>query len=149
MTERHPMSQAQLRLWAIYRRLYQRLFGVRPGVHAEDTKHIHFGEDIHVSPGVRIVTVDHDPRDPSRTFPVEPVTIGDHCVLGSNCTILPGVALGPHTTVGAGAVVTESYPEGYVVLVGNPARVMRQMKPCEDCAGPGCANCDGTGVRFV
>jgi acetyltransferase-like isoleucine patch superfamily enzyme len=39
-----------------------------------------------------------------------------------NSIILPGVELGPHTVVGAGAVVTHSFPKGHCVLVGVPAR---------------------------
>ena len=44
-----------------------------------------------------------------------------------NAVILPGVELGDHTIVGAGAIVTKSYPEGYCVLVGNPARPIKKV----------------------
>lgn len=36
-----------------------------------------------------------------------------------NATILPGVELGDHTVVGAGSVVTRSFPEGYYVIAGT------------------------------
>jgi acetyltransferase-like isoleucine patch superfamily enzyme len=46
---------------------------------------------------------------------------------------LPGVELGPHTVVAAGAVVTKSFPEGNQLLVGNPARIIKNIGDyCED-----------------
>lgn len=36
------------------------------------------------------------------------------------------MSLGPHTVVGAGSVVTHSFPEGDCVIAGNPARVIRK-----------------------
>lgn len=41
--------------------------------------------------------------------------------------ILPGVVLGDHTIVGAGSVVTHSFPEGYCILAGNPAKIVRKL----------------------
>lgn len=46
--------------------------------------------------------------------------------IGANATLLPGVIIGRNALVGAGAVVVADVPEGAVV-VGNPARVIRQM----------------------
>jgi len=59
------------------------------------------------------------------------VTIGDYCWIGMNATILPNVILGNHTIVAAGAVVTRSFPEGYCILAGNPARIIKQLDPSE------------------
>jgi acetyltransferase-like isoleucine patch superfamily enzyme len=46
--------------------------------------------------------------------------------IGANATILPGVVVGEDALVGAGAVVVRDVPPGAVV-VGNPARVIRQI----------------------
>jgi acetyltransferase-like isoleucine patch superfamily enzyme len=46
--------------------------------------------------------------------------------IGANATILPGVVIGEHVLVGAGAVVVKDVPAG-VVVVGNPARIIRQI----------------------
>lgn len=40
--------------------------------------------------------------------------------------ILPGVCVGRHAIVGAGAVVTKDVPD-YAVAVGNPARVIKWL----------------------
>ena len=86
---------------------------------------ISIGKDVHIAANVGIITQNHDPANPNVHLPAKPVAIGDHCWLGMNAMVLPGVVLGPYTTVGAGAVVTHSFPEGHCVIAGNPARVIR------------------------
>jgi acetyltransferase-like isoleucine patch superfamily enzyme len=46
--------------------------------------------------------------------------------IGANATILPGVEVGAHALVGAGAVVVRDVPPGAVV-VGNPARIVNDV----------------------
>lgn len=46
--------------------------------------------------------------------------------IGANATLLPGVEIGEHAIVGAGAVVVRDVPAGAVV-VGNPARVINNV----------------------
>ncbi len=43
--------------------------------------------------------------------------------IGSNATILPGITVGEHSRIGAGAVVTKDVPDG-VTVIGNPARIL-------------------------
>jgi acetyltransferase-like isoleucine patch superfamily enzyme len=52
--------------------------------------------------------------------------IGKHAKIGANATLLPGVSVGEYALVGAAAVVVHDVPPGAVV-VGNPARVIRQV----------------------
>ncbi len=40
---------------------------------------------------------------------------------------MPGVTLGDWTVVGAGAVVTKSFPEGHCVVGGVPAALIKQL----------------------
>jgi acetyltransferase-like isoleucine patch superfamily enzyme len=51
-----------------------------------------------------------------------------------NSVILPGVELGDFTVVGAGSVVTKSFKDGYCVIAGNPAKVIRLLEK-EKCIG--------------
>jgi maltose O-acetyltransferase len=42
-------------------------------------------------------------------------------------TILPGVTIGNGVTIGAGSVVTKNVPDN-VVVAGNPAKIIKQLK---------------------
>jgi acetyltransferase-like isoleucine patch superfamily enzyme len=55
---------------------------------------------------------------------IKPVVVCYGADIGTNATILPGVRVGAHSIVGAGAVVTVDVPE-YAVVAGTPARVLR------------------------
>lgn len=51
---------------------------------------------------------------------------------------MPDVELWDYTVVAAGAVITESFPDGYCVLAGNPAKDIRilQKKECTEYRNP-------------
>jgi acetyltransferase-like isoleucine patch superfamily enzyme len=55
--------------------------------------------------------------------------------VGANSTLLPGVVIGENALVGAGSVVVDDVPAGAVV-VGNPARVIRQISELPYAAVP-------------
>lgn len=59
-------------------------------------------------------------------YPPKQVILKRGCWIGANCTILPGVEIGENSVVGAGAVVTKSFPN-YVLIAGNPARIIKQL----------------------
>jgi hypothetical protein len=88
---------------------------------------ITIGKGTWIASNVGIITANHDPTDLTQHLPGKDVVIGEACWLGMNAVVLPGVRLGPHTIVGAGAVVTHSFPDGYCVIGGNPARLMRPL----------------------
>lgn len=56
--------------------------------------------------------------------------IGPGAIIGASAILLPGVHIGARALVGAGAVVTKDVPPGAVV-VGNPARVVKQIDDIE------------------
>ncbi|HEX5537717.1 MAG TPA: acyltransferase [Sphingobium sp.] len=51
--------------------------------------------------------------------------IGDYCFIGAHAVIMPGVTVGNHSIIAAGAIVMRNVPPHSVVM-GNPARVMEQ-----------------------
>lgn len=55
----------------------------------------------------------------------KPVLIGKNCWIGEKVVVLPGVAIGDNTIIGAGSIVTKSIPAN-VIAVGNPARVVKK-----------------------
>jgi lipopolysaccharide O-acetyltransferase len=54
------------------------------------------------------------------------VEIGDRCFIGRNVTILPQVTLGSNCVVGAGAVVTKSFPAN-CIIGGIPAKLIKML----------------------
>lgn len=94
---------------------------------ALDDGHIYIGKGCWIAPNVGLVTTNHDLADPDRHLLGQDIVLGEACWIGMNSVILPGVTLGPHTTVGAGAVVTKSFPEGYCVIAGNPAKKIKDV----------------------
>jgi len=59
-------------------------------------------------------------------YSVDSVVIGENVWIGANVVILPGVEIGDHSVIGAGAVVTHSIPAGKVA-VGSPAKVIKDV----------------------
>jgi len=55
------------------------------------------------------------------------VEIGDDVWIGARTVILPGVRIGSHAVIGAGAVVLKDIPD-WAIAVGAPARVLRDRR---------------------
>lgn len=64
--------------------------------------------------------------DDARTRPVAPVVIGDNVYIGGNCTIYPGVKIGPHAVVAPNSAVAHDVPPRAMVG-GVPALVIKQL----------------------
>ena len=56
-----------------------------------------------------------------------PTVVKRGASIGSGATLLAGITIGENSIVGAGAVVTKDVPPK-VIVVGNPARVMRRLE---------------------
>lgn len=96
-------------------------FAVSGNCYFQGINGIQIGDDTIFAPGIKIISANHDPKDLARHIPADPIKIGKKCWLGVSAIILPGVELGDGTVVGAGAVVTRSFPANSI-LVGNPAK---------------------------
>jgi acetyltransferase-like isoleucine patch superfamily enzyme len=88
---------------------------------------IYIGKGTYIGPNVGIITANHDINDLDKHVPAKDVIIGEKCWIGMNSVILPGVTLGKHTIVGAGSVVTKSFPDGNCVIAGNPAKIIKRI----------------------
>jgi len=109
-------------------RIGERTF-VNFGLVALDPAPITIGSDVQIGPNVQLLTPTH-PIDPdlrrAKWEGARPIDIADNVWLGGGVIVLPGVSIGENSVAGAGAVVTRDVPAG-VVVVGNPARVVREV----------------------
>jgi maltose O-acetyltransferase len=113
---------------------YQTTIGARSfanfGLICLDVAKISIGDDVQIAPNVQLLTATH-PVEPGprrdKWESAEPIVIGDNVWLGGGVIVCPGVTIGENTVVGAGAVVVRDLPAN-VIAVGNPARVLREIK---------------------
>lgn len=103
--------------------------GYEPGCYIQGIGRIHIGDYTEIAQNVGIISANHDQYNHSEHDRGDMVRIGSYCWIGMAAIILPGVELGDFTVVGAGSVVTKSFPQGYVVIAGNPASVIRHLDP--------------------
>lgn len=87
---------------------------------------IAIGNDCLVSYRVSILDHDHEfseGKTPVNSQPGErgDIVIEDRCFIGANAVILKGVRIGHDSIIGAGSIVTRSFPP-LSILVGSPAR---------------------------
>ncbi|MBL7924333.1 MAG: acyltransferase [Bacteroidia bacterium] len=93
---------------------------------------ISIGDYTIIAPNVCIAGYNHSVLDYQKSEVKGKVSIGKYSWIGANAVVLPGVVLGDHTVVAAGAVVTRSFPDGYCVIGGNPAQLLKEIPP-KDC----------------
>jgi len=108
--------------------------GDSPGNYIEASNGIFIGDYTNIGPNVGLVSANHNLVNNALHEPALPIIIGKFCWIGMNAVVLPGVILGDFTIVGAGAVVTRPFTEGYAVIAGNPAAVIKQLDKtaCEE-----------------
>ncbi len=74
-----------------------------------------------------IISQNHDIANYRQFIKQPSIIISDNCWIGAGAIILPGVHLGNHTVVAAGAVVTKSFPDENCIVAGNPAKVKKTI----------------------
>jgi acetyltransferase-like isoleucine patch superfamily enzyme/dTDP-4-dehydrorhamnose 3,5-epimerase-like enzyme len=78
-------------------------------------------DDVFIGPNATF-TDDPFPRSKQRPREFLRTIIKKGASIGANATILPGLTVGEHAMIGAGAVLTHNAP-ARAILVGNPARI--------------------------
>ncbi len=89
------------------------------------------GSNVSIAQSVNIMA-DSGPNaslEMQKFFPMHSgaVTIGNHCWIGANSIIMPGVELGDFCVVAANSYVNKSF-EPYSVIGGNPATLIKKLK---------------------
>lgn len=94
-----------------------------------DDGNIDIGDNVMFAPNVTVITATHPVlpalREKGLQFNVD-VKICNNVWIGAGAIIMPGITVGENSVVGAGSVVTKDVPPNTVV-VGNPARVLREI----------------------
>jgi acetyltransferase-like isoleucine patch superfamily enzyme len=92
---------------------------------------INIGDNVLIGGNCKIIDNDFHPLRASQRIDQKvedikkrPIIIGDGCFIGANSIILKGTTLGKNCVVGAGSVVSGSFPDN-VVIAGNPAKVIK------------------------
>jgi len=90
------------------------------------------GDDVYLGTLVQVLAVNHIFSDTSRPVSQQGITaqgieVADGAWIGSGAILLDGVRVGRNAVVGAGALVNHDVPD-YCVAVGNPARVVRDLR---------------------
>lgn len=83
-------------------------------------------DNVQIAPGVTMLTANHD-IEHMNILKTAPIHIKDGAWVGAWAVLLPGVTIGEHAIVGAGAVVTKDV-ESYTVVAGNPAKLIKNLK---------------------
>jgi maltose O-acetyltransferase len=94
--------------------------GFLNGCHLSAKATLEIGNRVWIGPGSRIFDADQHDLDAERAERIEKVTIGDHCWIASDVTVLRGVEIGEQSVVGTRSLVTKSLPP-HTLALGNPA----------------------------
>ena len=103
----------------------------RIGIHCTVIGPVCIGNYVNLAQGITVTALNHNFKDATRRIDeqgisTKPVVISDDVWIGANAVILPGVTIGRHVVVAAGAVVTKDVPDNCVVG-GVPAKVIKQL----------------------
>lgn len=104
----------------------------RIGIHCTIIGPVCIGSHVNLAQGITVTALNHNFEDITQRIDqqgitTKPIVIGDDVWIGANSVILPGVTLGSHVIVAAGAVVTKDIPDNCVVA-GVPAKVIKQLE---------------------
>lgn len=99
-------------------------FATSGGCYIQGGNGVKIGDDTIFAPGVKIISANHNFENYNQKQEGKPIIIGKNCWLSANSVILPEVELGDNVIVGAGAVVTKSFPANCIVA-GVPAKIIK------------------------
>lgn len=103
----------------------------RVGLHNTIIGPVTIGSHVNLAQGITVTALNHnfsetDKRIDEQGVSTTPVTIDDDVWIGANAVILPGVSIGTHSVVAAGAVVTKDVPP-HSLVAGVPAKIIKQL----------------------
>lgn len=107
----------------------------RIGIHCTLIGPVCIGHHVNLAQGIVVTALNHNFDSPSlrideQGISTNPVVIGDDVWIGANAVVLPGVTIGSHCVIAAGAVVTKDVPDNTLVA-GVPAKTIKNLSPIE------------------
>lgn len=104
----------------------------RIGIHNTIIGPVTIGNHVNLAQGITVTALNHNFDDPRQRIDQQGVStraviIADDVWIGANAVVLPGVTVGSHSVIAAGAVVTRSVPPCSVVA-GVPAKVIKELR---------------------
>ena len=103
----------------------------RIGIHNTIIGPVTIGSHVNLAQGITVTALNHnfddsDKRIDEQGVSTSQVVIGDDVWIGANAVILPGVTLGNHCVIAAGAVVTKDVPP-HSLVAGVPAKIIKTI----------------------
>ena len=103
----------------------------RIGLHNTIIGPVTIGSHVNLAQGITITALNHNfenskKRIDEQGVSTSAVVIEDDIWIGANAVVLPGVTIGHHSVVAAGAVVTKDVPP-HSLVAGVPAKVIKQI----------------------
>ena len=103
----------------------------RIGLHNTIIGPVRIGNHVNLAQGITVTALNHNFDDTNKRIDEQgvstnAVTIEDDVWIGANVVVLPGVTIGTHCVVAAGAVVTKDVPP-HSLVAGVPAKVIKQI----------------------
>ena len=103
----------------------------RIGLHNTIIGPVTIGSHVNLAQGITITALNHNFGDSEKRIDqqgisTKEVVLEDDIWVGANAVILPGVTIGKHAVVAAGAIVTKDVPP-HSLVAGVPAKVIRQI----------------------
>ena len=103
----------------------------RIGLHNTIIGPVTIGSHVNLAQGITVTALNHNFEAPERRIDeqgvsTQQVTIGDDIWIGANAVVLPGVTVGNHCVIAAGAVVTKDVPS-HSLVAGVPAKIIKQI----------------------
>ena len=103
----------------------------RIGLHNTIIGPVEIGNNVNLAQGITVTALNHNFGDTNKRIDEQGVStnavkISNDVWIGANAVVLPGVTIGHHCVVAAGAVVTKDVPP-HSLVAGVPAKVIKQI----------------------
>ncbi len=104
----------------------------RIGLHNTIIGPVKIGSHVNLAQGITVTALNHnfdneELRIDQQGVSTRGVTIDDDVWIGANAVVLPGVNIGRHSVVAAGAVVNKDVPP-YSLVAGVPAKIIKSLR---------------------